>query len=95
MEKVCGIYCIENKVNGKKYVGQSIDIYKRWKQHRNELNNKKHRNEHLQNAWNTYKEQSFMFYILEQCDKDALNDVEIYYIKLFGGMKNGSRKNYG
>ncbi len=41
MEKVCGIYCIENKVNGKKYVGQSIDIYKRWKQHRNELNNKK------------------------------------------------------
>ena len=83
MEKVCGVYCIENKINNKKYIGQSMDIYKRWKQHRNELNNKKHRNEHLQNAWNTYKEQSFMFYILEQCDKDALNDVEIYYIKLF------------
>ena len=32
-EKICGIYCIENKVNGKKYIGQSIDIYNRWKKH--------------------------------------------------------------
>lgn len=26
-----GIYLITNKVNGKKYVGQSIDIEERWK----------------------------------------------------------------
>ena len=36
-EVICGIYEIVNKVNGEKYVGQSVDIYKRWKQHRNEL----------------------------------------------------------
>ena len=30
----CGIYCIENKINHKKYVGQSIDIKSRWTQHR-------------------------------------------------------------
>ena len=27
-EIICGIYEIVNKVNGKKYIGQSIDIYK-------------------------------------------------------------------
>lgn len=26
---ICGIYCIENKINNKKYIGQSIDIEKR------------------------------------------------------------------
>lgn len=83
MEKICGIYCIENIVNNKKYIGQSVNIYTRWKQHRNELKNNIHRNDHLQNAWNIYKEQSFVFYILEQCDRDRLDDVEIYYIKLF------------
>lgn len=34
-----GIYKIENTVNGKVYIGQSVDIKKRWKAHRSELCN--------------------------------------------------------
>lgn len=45
-----GIYKIENKVNGKVYIGQSIDIKIRWYNHRKELNGNRHHNEHLQNA---------------------------------------------
>ena len=30
-QKKSGIYCIENIVNRKKYIGQSIDIEERWK----------------------------------------------------------------
>ena len=37
-EKICGIYCIENVVNRKKYIGLSADINQRWKQHKVDLN---------------------------------------------------------
>lgn len=82
-EKLCGIYCIENLVNYKKYIGQSVDVYGRWNQHRSELRHNAHENEHLQNAWNLYKESSFCFYLLEECDNDALDERESYYIQLF------------
>lgn len=91
MEKICGIYCIENMVNHKKYIGQSIDIHKRWKQHKNKLNNETHRNEHLQSAWKIYKEQSFRFFVIEECDVLDLNSREIYYINLF----NAENRDYG
>ena len=48
-----GIYMIRNKVNNKAYIGQAVDIDKRWGEHIKELNNnKKYCNYHLQNAWN-------------------------------------------
>ena len=46
-----GIYKIENKVNGKVYIGQSIDIEKRWKNHISYLNKGIHRNKHLSQSY--------------------------------------------
>lgn len=83
MEIISGVYCIENVINHKKYIGQSMDIYRRWKDHKHELNGERHHNEHLQRAWNRYKELNFEFYILEQCEINRLNEVETYYINLF------------
>ena len=88
MGVVCGIYCIENVVNHKKYVGQSIDIYHRWKDHIRELNGNRHRNIYLQRAWNKYKENNFEFYILEECDEILLDEREIYYIAYFRCLNN-------
>jgi len=34
----CGIYKIENKINHKKYIGQSIDIKRRWLSHKTDSN---------------------------------------------------------
>ena len=88
MRAVCGIYCIENLVNHKKYVGQSIDIYHRWKDHMRELNGNRHRNQYLQRAWNKYKSANFHFYILEICDSSMLDEREIYYIQHFSCLNN-------
>ena len=38
----CGIYKIENKINGKCYIGQSVDILRRWRVHKTIANNENH-----------------------------------------------------
>ena len=86
--KITGIYKIENKINKKKYIGQSKDIHSRWKTHRNELNSNKHKNDYLQNAWNKYGEENFTFTILEVCQQHQLNQLEKYYINKYDTFNN-------
>ena len=92
-----GIYKIENKVNGKVYVGQSVDITSRWKSHRSELKRGIHYNDHLQRAWNKYGENNFTFTVIEECKKDDLNDKEIYWIDYFKSCEyeNGYNSSIG
>ena len=90
-KRICGIYCIENMINHKKYIGQSTDISKRWVYHKNSLNGNYHINTYLQNAWNKYGANNFKFYILEECeeDKNILNEKEQYWIDNFDSFNNG------
>lgn len=81
--KKCGIYCIENLINEKKYIGLSKDIERRINDHKNYLRKNKHINDHLQSAWNTYGESNFNFRIIELCDENMLREREIYYINKF------------
>ena len=78
--KLCGIYCIENTVNHKKYIGLSIDITRRWYEHKSDLKRNVHINPCLQKAWNKYGERSFRFYVIELCDDKYLIDKEKIYI---------------
>ncbi len=79
MEKV-GIYFIENMVNGKKYIGLSANIEKRFMFHKRRLRSGKHRNKHLQSSFDKYGEESFKFYVVEECLEDELSDKEKYWI---------------
>lgn len=81
MDKVSGIYKIENILNGKIYVGQSCNVYDREKQHTCELRQGKHFNKHLQNAVNEYGIENFKFSLLEECKKADLDEREKFWIK--------------
>ena len=95
MEENSGIYLIMNQVNGKGYVGQAVNIEERWKQHKYRLNGQYHGNKHLQNAWNKYGKDNFVFIILEKCAKSVLDQVEIFWIKFLDTYKNGYNNTEG
>ena len=81
--KICGIYCIENRINNKKYIGMSRDIKNRWSEHKAELNTHTHVNQYLQSSWDKYGKDNFNFYVIEQCDESLLSERECYYIEQY------------
>ena len=78
-----GIYKIENIKNGYVYIGQSVNIERRLKDHKRELKYNRHINNHLQNAYNKYGESNFNFEIICECEKEKLNELETYYCNLY------------
>ncbi len=78
-----GIYQIIHKDSGKRYIGSGVDIGKRKCYHLRSLKQNKHCNCHLQNAWNKYGQQKFIFEVIEYCQKDRLLDYQQHYINLF------------
>lgn len=81
MEIKSGVYCIENTVNKKQYIGSSKNVYKRRNRHFSELKNNKHKNVKLQNSYNKYGKDNFIFIILELIeDESLLIKTEQFYI---------------
>ena len=78
----CGVYCIINTVNQKRYVGSSINCYLRTMDHRAELRSGVHANPHLQSAFKKYGEDAFVFELLEKCEPDKRIEREKFYIDL-------------
>lgn len=69
-EVISGVYCIQNIITRKRYIGSSKDIYDRWVSHIRELNKNQHHCSHLQNSWNEYGENNFIFFIVERCPQE-------------------------
>lgn len=60
-----GVYRIICTETSKLYVGSTVNLRKRWGEHRRMLRRNVHSSPLLQRAWNKYGEQSFTFEILE------------------------------
>ena len=80
-----GIDKIPNKINNKSYIGQSIDIERRWKSHRTEpFNpNAEQYNTIFYKAIRKYGIENFVFEVLEECNQDQLNEKEQYWIEYY------------
>lgn len=85
-----GIYQITNIANGKRYIGSSQNIWRRWKRHTFMLRNGKHFNSHLQNAWNKYGEIYFILKPVILCETYELQRYEQACIDIFKPEYNGA-----
>ena len=71
-----GIYKITNKINGKSYIGQSVDIKRRFMEHRTPRGQATS----IKLAIKKYGKDNFSFEVLEECSPDALDEREIWWI---------------
>lgn len=97
MDEMVGIYKITNKINGHSYVGQSIDIHRRWKEHRC-YHSRSYYDNVFARAMRKYGRDNFDYSVLEECEPEQLNEREIYWIDLLKpeyNMNNGGSGNYG
>ena len=93
----CGIYKITNLTNQKCYIGQSVRIEKRWKDHKREAfnPNSKQYEAPLYRAFRKYGVSSFDFEILEECSPGCLDEKEVQYISLYDSYSDGYNQDLG
>ncbi len=93
---VCGIYKITNKSNGLCYIGQSTDCAKRWKEHvKCGLGIDTPAQNKLYKAMLKDGVTNFTFELLEQCDRQLLNEKERFYINLYQAYEFGYNSTTG
>lgn len=74
---IAGVYRIRNTVNGKVYVGSSINIVKRLLDHKNDLKRQEN-TPYFQNAWNKYGSENFSFEVIRELH---FKDQDIEFLK--------------
>ena len=75
-----GIYKILCKSNKKYYIGSAHCVYNRLLNHFIKLRNNCHDNDHLQAAYNKYREEAFECSVVEYCNKEECFKREQYYL---------------
>lgn len=91
-----GIYKITNIKTQECYVGQSVDIYKRWCEHcKAGLGIDTPPGNKLYKAIQSEGLENFTFELLSQCKQNELNERERYFIELFQADTYGYNSNMG
>ena len=85
-----GVYMIKCLTNNKCYIGQSKVPYRRQTEHfsKHQSNKSTSYNPHIQADLKQYGRKSFVFGIIEHCNKEQLLEREQYYINLYNPEYN-------
>ena len=93
---VTGIYKITNQETDECYIGQAVDVAKRWKDHAKcglgidtPASNKLYKAIQEYGIWN------FSWELLEQCSKEELDEKEHFYIDLYDSKNYGYNSSIG
>ena len=80
----CGIYKITNLITDECYIGQAVDVYKRWNEHcKCGLGIDTPPGNKLYKAIQEYGLENFTFELLTECSASELNEKEKYFIELY------------
>ena len=81
----CGIYKITNIYTNKIYIGQAININRRWTEHKNRAfdPNSSSYNTPLDRSIRKYGKEAFTMEIIEECKASLLDTKEIEYIQKY------------
>jgi len=71
-----GVFQIRNIVNGKIFVGSSVNLEAIWNRHKSELKLGGHRNELLQKEWKEFGEDNFKYEILSEIDEKPGENID-------------------
>lgn len=70
LQHIAGVYRIRHLATNDCYIGSSIFLKRRFAEHQSELSRKCHHSPILQNSWNKYGADAFIFEILLYCDPE-------------------------
>jgi group I intron endonuclease len=87
MTRKCGIYGIHNIINGKWYIGQSIHLERRRRDHFSKLKYGEHFNHRLQNDFLVDGVHAFEFHILEETTEPVLDVREQAWISYYKSVE--------
>lgn len=91
MEKISAVYKIVNTVTGDFYIGSSVNVKRRWKEHRKPSVWKKHPNIPLYQDFQKYGLENFRFQILAPVMEEHLKGVEQDFIEMLNPTYNNNR----
>lgn len=90
------IYIITNKINGKQYIGQTIQsIRKRFDRHCQYYGSEAENRMAIKLAIHKYGRKNFTIEVLEECDIENLNEREVYYIEKYDTFNKGYNSTKG
>lgn len=93
---VSGIYKITNQLNGVCYIGQAVDVAKRWKDHAKcGLGIDAPASNKLYIAMQQDGLENFTWELLEKCTTNELNEKEKFYIELYQAKEYGYNSTKG